>query len=305
MNNCFIYVIKHPITKEIRYVGQSSVGKKRFKTHVEIAKCKNKTPVQKFINKYIALNLIPIFEEIEYCESADLNHREIHWIDFYKKHEYKLLNLTIGGEGAKGRVLSQETKDKISNSNKGKIISDNIKKHLSEINMGKIPWNKGLEASNDSKKRMSEAQKGKVISKETIIKIKETWNNKLNNGFIHKPSEKALIALKQYRDINGYKSWSKGKKFTELHKSNLSLNSARKGNPGTRLGKKASSELRAKLSISQKKVNRTGFGMKIICNDVIYYSANDASRKTGISASNILIGCRENRPIKNLIFKFI
>lgn len=37
-----IYVLKHPITKEIKYVGRSLNPKSRYRQHIYLAKNKNK-----------------------------------------------------------------------------------------------------------------------------------------------------------------------------------------------------------------------------------------------------------------------
>jgi len=67
----------------------------------------------------------------------------------------------------KGKVMSDETKVKISESSKGKIISEGCRKKISEAHKGKI---KGP-LSEEIKIKISEANKGRVMSEETKQKL--------------------------------------------------------------------------------------------------------------------------------------
>ncbi len=110
-----------------------------------------------------------------------------------------LLNLTDGGEGPSGAIVSdktrkifseqrkgkprsEETKAKISKVHKGKIVSKETRGKLSEANKGHVPWNKGKKGvqrcSEETKKKIGAANKGNVAwnkgkspSLETRLKI--------------------------------------------------------------------------------------------------------------------------------------
>ncbi len=64
-----------------------------------------------------------------------------------------------------GRKHTDEYKEKISRIHKGKIVSQETRKKISEGHRGKKPWNKGLKGiikhSKEARKKMSEARKGK------------------------------------------------------------------------------------------------------------------------------------------------
>ena len=77
----------------------------------------------------------------------------------------------------KGKSLSEETRNKMSESRKGKHPSEETKKKLSEAKKGKAK-------SEEIKKKMSEAQKGKHASKETKKKmsLQRTGRHWYNNG---------------------------------------------------------------------------------------------------------------------------
>lgn len=124
-----------------------------------------------------------------------------------------LVNLTSGGEGflnytytndvkskmsllkkgkkspRKGICLSEETKEKISNSKKGKPHSENHKQKISESNKGKklseshrqalIESNKNRIVSEETRKKMSESKL--KMSIETKLKIGLATKNRRNN----------------------------------------------------------------------------------------------------------------------------
>gem|GEM_PF-4721834 len=160
MNNNFIYCIKSPVTFEIRYIGQSSVGVKRFNTHLAFAKLKNKTPIQKFINKYLSKGIQPLFEVLEYCSEDELNTKEIEFIKYFKSQGCNLLNMTDGGEGAKGRIVSSETRLKMSISHRGKKMSKEHRLKTSLRCKGMIPWNKGFKMPEETVMKISVSMKG-------------------------------------------------------------------------------------------------------------------------------------------------
>jgi hypothetical protein len=86
-----------------------------------------------------------------------------------------LVNMTNGGEGNYGRVLSNETKLKISNSNKGKIIPKEI---IEKIRLKLI----GGVRSDETKEKMSLSHKGKphIISKEGLERIAKKRRGVIN-----------------------------------------------------------------------------------------------------------------------------
>ena len=85
-----------------------------------------------------------------------------------------LHNRTGGGEGSSGRVPSEETRRRLSESGKGRTHSEETKKKMSEAAKGNT-YSLGHIPSEEYKRKMSEASKGKIISKETRRKLSE-WN---------------------------------------------------------------------------------------------------------------------------------
>lgn len=123
--NIYIYILKHPITNAIRYVGQTNDTKRRFDRHITNSRAKRDT---RHISHWIrSLNALPLMDIIETCDYSVRNEREQHWINYYKSLGCDLCNASNGGSGAGigntnciGRVMSEETRLKISMANKGK-----------------------------------------------------------------------------------------------------------------------------------------------------------------------------------------
>jgi len=126
---------------------------------------------------------------------ALMNELECHFIQLYASNKVGY-NLTVGGVGAKGRILSVESREKISKSLMGNKLSEETKKKLSIAHKGRVVseetrlknslWQKGrklseerkkqmsiisLNMSDETKKKMSAAKMGKVVSEETKQKI--------------------------------------------------------------------------------------------------------------------------------------
>jgi group I intron endonuclease len=127
-----IYKITSPTNKI--YIGQSINVENRIKTYKYIGNRKHQHKLNNSIKKYGLEN--HIFEIIEECSIEQLNEREIYWIQYYES-VIKGLNLTYGGEGGK---QSEEVKIKKSKSMTGKIFSDETKKKMSESKKGHIMY---------------------------------------------------------------------------------------------------------------------------------------------------------------------
>jgi hypothetical protein len=122
-----IYGLEDPRTKEIRYIGRSSNGLERPKSHITESSLKRyNTKVYTWIKSLKKINLIPniiIIQSWNNISNEDLNSHEIYWIDYYKKLNYKLTNMTNGGDGTYGRVLTDSHKKAIIESNKKRKYS--------------------------------------------------------------------------------------------------------------------------------------------------------------------------------------
>ena len=137
------------------YVGQTIEEYKRFKQHInDTINKKDDTYFHRALRKYGLDNFV-------YCVLEDnilrenLNLKEIEWIEYYDSF-YNGYNLTTGGDSK--RIISEETKRKMSESHKGKPsvmkgkhlgywkgkhLSEEAKNKMSESLKGRVPWNKG------------------------------------------------------------------------------------------------------------------------------------------------------------------
>lgn len=120
----YIYLLKNSLTNEVRYVGQTNNPGRRLNRHITNSKA-NKD--NRHISNWIrSLEDLPIMVIIEVCDYSIRNEREQHWINHYKNLGCDLCNCSNGGAGAGicnknslGRIVSEETKSKISKANLG------------------------------------------------------------------------------------------------------------------------------------------------------------------------------------------
>lgn len=190
-----IYFLIDPRTNEVRYVGKTTkeLNKRLFNGHLRDI---TKTHKTNWLNSLKKEGLIPEIKLIKICKNEELcNFSEKFYIKLFGRADKNigiLVNSTDGGEGVVGRIVSQETKNKIGNSNKGKTlgrkaseqekeirriayknIPEEIKKQtgikISTINLGKI---KSVEV----RKNMSKAQ---LLRESPTQKTKDKISNSL------------------------------------------------------------------------------------------------------------------------------
>jgi len=133
-------------------------------------------------------------------------------------------------EVGKGRIFSEETKQKISKANKGKSswlkgkhLSEETKRKIGIANKGKPPWNTGKHLTVEQKRRISEANKGRrgwckglklgPLSEEHKRKISESEKGK----YISLETRKRMSEGQKRSYRLGRKAWNKGKKLTPDH----------------------------------------------------------------------------------------
>lgn len=108
----YIYVLKHPLTEEVRYVGKTNNLKKRLESHLAKAnEFKGRRKVINWVQSIVADGMQPIIESIEECLFENWAEREKYWISYYKSIGSDLCNLTDGGESNYGYVYSDELKE--------------------------------------------------------------------------------------------------------------------------------------------------------------------------------------------------
>jgi len=168
------YVYKHNRldTGEVFYIGIGS-------TESRMSSKRSRNKYWHNIVKKHGMSIEIIEENLTWDEACDL---EKYWIAYYGRD--KLCNMTDGGEGSFGRIVSDDTKRKISKSNIGRKLSEDHIKKISEGNKGKPKIKpegfgdrmskivKGTKRSTESKIKQS------ISAKETLSKMKEKLSNK-------------------------------------------------------------------------------------------------------------------------------
>ena len=208
-----------------------------------------------------------------------LNLEEICAIYLYDTY-YTGLNSTFGGEGAKGKKLSKETKKKISIANTGKRrgpMSDETKKKISIANTGK-------KRTEETKSKLKKYRLGKKHSNKTKKKISIANSGENNSMFGKNHSEETKINIGNIHKNNTYWIGRKHSKITKTKMKNTWQTSLKQGK---RRGDNAS---RSKLNSKQ-----------VLDIRYIYKNENISSRelakKYGVSKTQIL------RIIKNESWK--
>lgn len=183
-----VYLVTNKINGRC-YVGKTDrTLRVRKSEHLRMAKnIKDKTYFYKAIRKYGFINFK--WRILFSSKNLDLlKEREIAFIKHFSTRRPKGYNLTNGGDGTSGRIISKETRRKISKGNKGKFISKSMRKAISLAHKGK-------KQTISQRKHRSKAMIG----------------NKNSLGFKHPPEFGREISKR-----------NKGKIFSKEHKENLS-----------------------------------------------------------------------------------
>lgn len=139
--------------------------------------------------------------------------KEIEFIALYGRRDLglgTLVNLTNGGEGTSGKLLSEETKRKIGKGNKGKVVSKESRLKMVESAKGKI-------MSEETKHKISVTGKGRIVTEEIRNKISKT-----KTGISNNLSDDARMRMGQ-RDKTGDKNGMFGRVHSEESRLKMSI----------------------------------------------------------------------------------
>ena len=145
-----------------------------------------------------------------------------------------LHNRTNGGEGTSGRIVNEETRRKMSESQKGE----------NNHNYGKLQ-------SEEHKRKLGEARRGKLRSEETKRKMSQSKRGENNPNYGKTLSEKTKRKMSERKQ---------GKTLSEESKRKLSEKRKGKNNPN--YGKSRSEETKIKMSEKAKGENNPNYGKK-------------------------------------------
>lgn len=181
-----IYSLVDPSTGETRYVGKSSSRMRRPKAHAQ--PCQQKTqghlPLYRWVRKLKKKGLSYLIFVLEESPVGGdvLAAKEVEWISRKREEGCRLLNLTDGGEGAPGVIVSEETRRKKSIATKGRVVSKETGRKISLALMGnrlsaqtkrKISNTlKGRRATPERRMNQSLGSRGRVLTEAHIAKLK-------------------------------------------------------------------------------------------------------------------------------------
>ena len=121
MKRCGIYVLSDPITREIRYVGQSKDIIGRFYYHKWAASKTNRDESysKRWIAKLLREKRQPVLQTLqEFSDVKHLDDAEIYWIAYFRSIGCPLTNSSAGGKGT--RDPSPETRWKMGSGMRGR-----------------------------------------------------------------------------------------------------------------------------------------------------------------------------------------
>lgn len=172
----YIYIHYNKITNEPFYVGKGKDDRAWKKTSRNIYW---KNIVKKY-GYYIEILEKDLFEEDAYVKEKEL-------ILFYGRRDLGtgcLVNMTDGGDGHTGWVMTDEIREKYRKASTGRKHTEETKENLRQKNLGrkKSPEsiektrlkNIGKKQTEESNKKRSETLKGRVFSEETKKLISES-----------------------------------------------------------------------------------------------------------------------------------
>jgi group I intron endonuclease len=120
-----IYILVHPITREVRYVGATTQEPdRRMREHICDARRRAKSYVHRWILSLLDAGLKPEMIVVQKVPATgDRVKAERKWIAIYRKQGARLANLTEGGDGCPGYKMSDEGRAYISACRKASGIS--------------------------------------------------------------------------------------------------------------------------------------------------------------------------------------
>jgi len=196
----YIYVLKDPITDEIRYVGKTIDANKRLKEHVRKS-TSSKTYKNNWIQQLIKKSLLPKLEIVDLVSEENWGEHEQQWINKFRSEGVKLTNIADGGVGGNlgaivnkkisialtGKKLRPETKEKIRQHRIGTKASEKTKINMSNQRKGENNPMFGKTHSNETKEKIGNKSKlnnsgtnNPMFEKTHSEKTKKIISNKLS-----------------------------------------------------------------------------------------------------------------------------
>jgi len=222
METTFIYGLYDPRTNELRYIGKANDPEYRLGCHIREVKWKSRIHTShknNWIKGLLKEDLKPYAKILREVPANEWKMHEIEIIAEAKKKGHNLVNSTLGGEGVKSHVFTEEHKRRLSESHKGGVPW-NLGTHLTKEHKEKISLaNRGYSHTEESKKKMSDKIKLSWEKRNYRMSEKQIEARK-NRGPL---SEETKRKISQAKMGNTYGRFLKGIPKTEEHKRNISL----------------------------------------------------------------------------------
>ncbi len=251
----FIYYLLDPLTGKIRYVGKTYDPQHRFGAHL---RDKGKSRKSNWIKSLISKRSKPVMEILEEVEDDDdtkWQDSERFWIALFKSCGASLLNHDNGG--LSGKMMSEETKQKLRISSTGRKLSPEA--------IEKMKASKRASMTDELRFGLANRLRGKpvpqwVIDKRNLKLVGQKRTEKFKQSQRERATGKTHT-LETKQKIRDLKLGQKASEETRQKMIAAKLGKKRgpyKMNPNhvhKNLGRKASEETRQKLSASH-------FGLK-------------------------------------------
>ena len=205
-------------TNEVFYVGIGKTEKRAFDKN-------RRTQYWKRIVEKVGYSVNIIHKDIDYEEAKNI---EILLIEKYGRKDLgtgNLVNMTDGGDGCLGVIVSEETRQKLAKLATGRTFSEETRQKMSKERIGEKNSFFGKTHSEEAKQKIGELAKerigeknsffGKTHSEEAKQKIGNSSKERIGekNGFFGKThsdeaKEKISLGHRNRKGIKGY-SWHK------------------------------------------------------------------------------------------------
>ena len=273
-NEFYVYAWRMTETNEVFYIGK---GKGKRVNNVS-----QRNDYFKRVYKKHDCNFVLIGDNLSEKDAFIL---EIEAIKIYRIIGEAKCNICNGGEGSSGRKCTEEIKEKIRKSNIGKnigrITSEETRKKISETSRGRIH-------TEETKKKMREIATGRKHTNEAKTKIGLSG---IGRKHTEEQNKKKSDRMKGNKNCLGYKASEETKKKMSIAgKGKIVSQETRDKIAEANRGKKRSVEERAKLKKAIIQLSLTGEFIKD------YKGGLDAQKETGINRSHISSCCSGKRP---------
>jgi hypothetical protein len=180
----FIYGLVDPITKHLRYVGLSTTGLKRPRSHISPSRLrKDKTHKANWIRQLVKVGLQYEIVIIQSFLEADLlGEAEVFWISYFRNMGYPLTNVAPGGKGLIGKEpwnkgQTKETDLRLlqvsctAKANYASGVNSRKRAKMSEENKSRVKRLFSKPKTEEHKKKLSRANLGHINSAESIERV--------------------------------------------------------------------------------------------------------------------------------------